>query len=74
MTMTHFNGKVKFGRLGFRIEKGNMLDLSETVVVYDMKVGRYIQPNEYMNLYLFQRSRPSTDLGLRALRFLQIFS
>ena len=41
---------------------------SETVVVYDMKVVRCIQQNEYMNLCLFQRSKPSIDLGPRSLR------
>ena len=45
---------------------------SETVLVYDMKVNRCIQPNKYMNLYVFQRSRPSSDLGPGSLRFLQI--
>ena len=33
-----------------------------------MKVGRCMQPNEYMNLCVFQSSRPSIDLGLRSLR------
>ena len=36
---------------------------SETIVVYDIKVGRYSQLNEYMNLYEYQRSRSFTDLG-----------
>ena len=30
-------------------EKGKM-DITETMVVYDIKVGRYSQINEYMNL------------------------
>ena len=36
---------------------------SETIVVYDMKVGRCSQLYEYMNLYENQRSRSFTDLG-----------
>ena len=36
---------------------------SETTVVYDRKVGRCSQLNEYMNLYEHQRSRSFTDFG-----------
>ena len=38
-------------------EKGTIMDFfSETIVVYDIKVGRCSQLNEYMNLYEYQRS------------------
>ena len=36
---------------------------SETIVVYDLKVGRCNQLNEYMKLYEYQRSRSFIDLG-----------
>ena len=36
---------------------------SETIVVYDIKVGRCSQLNEYMKLYKYQRSRSFNDLG-----------
>ena len=36
---------------------------SETIVVYDVKVGRYSQLNEYMKLYEYQRPRSFIDLG-----------
>ena len=36
---------------------------SETIVVYDIKVGRCSQLNEYMKLYEYQRSRSFIDLG-----------
>ena len=36
---------------------------SETLVVYDIKVGRCSQLNEYMKLYEYQRSRSFMDLG-----------
>ena len=39
------------------------MDFSETVVVYDIKVGRCSQLNEYMKLYEYQWSRSFTDLG-----------
>ena len=44
-------------------EKGKIMDFSETIVAYDIKVGRCSQLNEYMKLYEYQRSRPFTDLG-----------
>ena len=40
------------------------MDISETIIVYDAKVGRCSQLNEYMNLYEYPRSRSFTDLGL----------
>ena len=33
------------------------MDFSETVVFHDIKVSRFSQLNEYMNLYEYQRSR-----------------
>ena len=36
---------------------------SENIVVYDIKVGRCSQLNEYMKLYEYQRSRSFIDLG-----------
>ena len=43
--------------------KVKTMDFSETIVVYDIKVGRCSQLNEYMKLYEYQRSRPLIDLG-----------
>ena len=45
------------------------MDFSETVVVYDVKVGRCRKLNEYMNQYEYQRSRSFIDLHPRLLRF-----
>ena len=39
------------------------MDFSETIVVYDVKVGRCSQLNEYMKLYEYKRSRSLIDLG-----------
>ena len=36
---------------------------SETIVVYDIKVGRCSQLNEAMKLYEYQRLRSFIDLG-----------
>ena len=38
------------------------MDFSETVVFYDIKVGRCSQLNKYMKLYEYQRSRSFIDL------------
>ena len=53
-----FYGKDKFVPLCFLWEK--VKGFSETIVVYDIKVGRYNQLNEYMKLYEYQRSRSLT--------------
>ena len=38
-------------------------NISETIVVYDIKVGRCSQLNEDMKLHEYQRSRSLIDLG-----------
>ena len=44
-------------------KKSKILDFSETIVFHVIKVGRFSQLNEYMNLYEYQRSRSFIDLG-----------
>ena len=44
-------------------KKVKIMDFSETIVVYDIKIGRCSQLNEYMKLYENQRSRSFIDLG-----------
>ena len=46
------------------------MDFSETIVVYDIKVGRLSLLNEYMNHYEYQRSRSFVELCPRSLRFI----
>ena len=43
-------------------EKSKTMDFSEAIVLHDIKVGRFSQLNEYMNLYECQRSRSFIDL------------
>ena len=52
------------------------MDFSETIVVYNIKVGIYNQLNEYMKLYEYQRSRSLIDIGpnLSDSIFLNFFS
>ena len=45
------------------------MDFSETILVYDIKVGRFIQLNEYMDIYEYQKSRSFTDFRPRSLIF-----
>ena len=72
LTLTYFTARSSLVPYSFVWEKRNIMDFSETIVVYDIKVGRFIQLNEYMNLYDYQRSRPFIDLCPRSLR-LNIF-
>ena len=44
-------------------EKVKTMDFSETVVVYNIKVGICSQLNEYMKLYEYRRLRSLIDLG-----------
>ena len=39
------------------------LFFSETTIVYDIKIGRCSQLNEYMKFYEYQKSRSFIDLG-----------
>ena len=49
--MTCFTARSNLVPYAFVWEKGKIMDFSETVVVYDVKVGRCSQLNEYINLY-----------------------
>ena len=49
-------------------EKGTIMDFSETIVVYDIKVSRFSLVNECMNHYEYERSRPFNELRPRSLR------
>ena len=52
-------------------EKGKTMYFSETIVVFDVKVGRCSQLNEYMNLYEYQGSR-STFSGFFSLETVRL--
>ena len=47
-----------------------MLDFIETIEVYELKVGTSSWLSEYMNTYVYQRSRTLFDLCPRSPRFL----
>ena len=65
LTLTYFKARSNLVPSAFVWEKVKTMDFSETVVVYDIKIGRCSQLNEYMKLYEYQRSRSFIDLGPR---------
>ena len=69
LTLTYFTAMSNLVPYAFVWVKGKIMDFSETLVVYDIKFGRFSQLNEYTNLYEYQRSRSFTDIRPRPLRF-----
>ena len=51
LTLTYFITMSNLVPYAFVWEKVKTMDFSETIVVYDIKVGRCSQLNEYMKLY-----------------------
>ena len=69
LTLTYFTARSNLVPYAFVWEKGKTMDISETIVVYDVEVGRCSELNKYMNLYEYQRSKSFIDFGPRSLRF-----
>ena len=63
LTLTYFTASSNLAPIAFVWEKVQTMDFSENIVVYDIKVGRCSQLNEYTKLYEYQRSRSFIDLG-----------
>ena len=57
LTLTCFTAGLNLIPYAFVWEKGKIMDFSEIIVVYDIKVGRFSLLNEYVNHYEYQRSR-----------------
>ena len=76
LTLTYFTALSNLVPYAFVMGKVKTIDFSETIVVYDIKVGRCSQLNEYMKLYEYQRSRSLVGLGpnLSDSIFLNLFS
>ena len=51
LTLAYFTARTNLVPYAFVWEKGKTTDFSETIVVYDIKVDRCSQLNEYMKLY-----------------------
>ena len=69
LTLTYFTARSNLAPYAFIWEKGKKVDFSNTLLVNDIKVSRFSQLNEYMNLYECQMSKPFIDLRQRSLRF-----
>ena len=69
LTLTYFMARSNLVPYAYVWGKGKIVDFWETIVVYDIKVGRVSQLNEYMNLYEYQWSWSFIDLRPRSLRF-----
>ena len=69
LTLTCFTARSNLIPYALVWEKGKIIDFSETIVVYDIKVGRFSLLNGYMNHYEYQRSRSFIELHPRSLRF-----
>ena len=63
MTLTYSRARSNLVPYAFVWEKGKTMDFLETIVAFDIKVGRCSQLNEYMKLYEYQRSRSSIVFG-----------
>ena len=63
LTLAYFMARSDLGPYAFVWVKVETMDFSETIVVYDIKVGRCSQLNPNMKLYEYQRSRSFIDLG-----------
>ena len=50
LTLTYFTARSNLLPFAFVWEKTKTMDISRTIVVYDIKVGRCSQLNEYMKL------------------------
>ena len=69
LTLTCFTARSNLIPYAFVWKLGKIMDFSETIVVYDIRVGRFSLLNEYMNHYEYQRSRSFIELRPRSLRF-----
>ena len=61
--MTYLKARPNLVPYAFVWEKGKTMYCLETIVVYDIKVGRCSQLNKYTRLLEYQRSMSFTDLG-----------
>ena len=57
LILTYFTAIPNLVHYAFVREKGKTIDFSETIIVYDIKVGNCSELNEYIKLYDYQRPR-----------------
>ena len=69
LILTYFTAISNFVPYAFVWEEGKTMDFSETIVVYDIKVGRCSQLNEYMKLYEYQMSNTLTLIQISQIQY-----
>ena len=62
LTFDLFRQRFTLVPYAFVMENAKMMDHLETIEVYGIKIGIYIKPNEYMEIYMYQRSRSFFNL------------
>ena len=62
LTLNYFTARSNLVPYAIVWEKDKTMDFSETIVVYDIRVDRCSQLNEYMKLYEYQRSKGQCHL------------
>ena len=55
LILTYFTARSNLVPYAFVWDKGKTMDFSETIIVYDIKLGRCNKLNEDMNIYGCQR-------------------
>ena len=63
LILTYFMARSNLVLYDIVWEKSKTMDFSETIVVFDIKIDKSSQLNEYMKLYEYQRSRSFIELG-----------
>ena len=57
LAITYFTTRSNLVLYSLVWEKGKTMNFSETIVVYNVKVGKCTKLNDNMNLYEYQRSK-----------------
>ena len=70
LTLTYFTARSNLLPYASVWEKCKIMDFSEAIVGYDIKVGRCSPLNEYLNLYEYQSLNSFSDVGPTSLRFI----
>ena len=73
LTLTSYTARSNLTHYAFVCEKGKPMDFSATMVVYDIKVGRCSQLNEYMKLIIMSTKDQGNSLTLVQISQIQYF-
>lgn len=54
LTSTYILVRSNLDPYSFELEKGKLVNFSEPIIVYDIKIGRCCQLNDHINVYEYQ--------------------